>query len=82
MISAEQINLLTPILAAQGFRWENSYATKAIFTNGRHPEIYWLTIYLQTEKPVAEVRRDDELCRTIEAEDYGDFEGKIKAGVI
>lgn len=82
MISAEQINLLTPILAAQGFTWENSYADRAIFTNGRNPQIYWLTIYLQTEKPVAEVRRDDELYRTIEADDYAGFEGKIKAGVI
>ena len=82
MITAQQLTTLMPILQAQGFRFENSYSSRAIFTNGRNPEIYDLIIYLETPLPFAEVKSDGAPYRRLEASDFAEFETQIKLGVI
>lgn len=82
MITAQQLVTLIPILEAQGFRWENSDSSKAVFTNGNYPHLYELVIYLETEKPFAEVNADGKPYRRFETDTFAELEGKIKLGVV
>lgn len=82
MISADQLSNLITILAAQNFRWENSDASKAIFTNGDYPHLYELVIYLETDLPLTEVNREGQPYLRFETKDFAELEGKIKAGVV